>query len=125
MKTVNISSVIKTPIKDPTTTSNAEWTSESTLLCAVINAIIKLSIIHIGSSVIKDIAVDNEKAKALCPLGIPPFSGVPSPKIDFIIIVTMQTITNTINIVYGCDSFILLSTIRDILDKYNIKYIGI
>ena len=63
------------------------------------NASKKLSNMHIGSSVIKDIAVARENPNALWPLGIPPFKGVPSPKIAFAIIVTIHTITNTINIV--------------------------
>jgi hypothetical protein len=63
---------------------------------------------QIGSSVINDIAVAIENPKALWPLGIPPFNGVPSPNIAFAIIVTIHTITRTINIVYGSEFFTLL-----------------
>ncbi len=104
---VNISRVINIPKIAPTKTSKVECTSESTLLCAVIKAIIKLRTIHIGSSVINDIAVAIENAKALWPLGIPPLRGVPSPNTAFIITVNIHTTTNTINIVYGSELFIL------------------
>ena len=52
-----------------------------------------------GSSVINEIAVAIENERALCPLGIPPLNGVPSPKIDFIIKVAKTTNTNAINII--------------------------
>ena len=48
---------------------------------------------HIGSSVKRAITVAIEKDNALCPLGMPPFNGVPSPNIAFTIIVANVTIT--------------------------------
>ena len=74
---------------------------------------------HTGSSVINDIAVAIEKDNALCPLGIPPFNGVPSPNIALTITVKIDTITRTIKIVYGCDPFILFNNIRDISDNLS------
>lgn len=100
------------------------WTSESTLLCAVMNASKKLSNIQIGSSVIKDIAVAIENPKALWPLGIPPFKGVPSPNIALAIIVAMHTIANTISIVYGSEFLTLVINTYDKLASLsqNITY---
>ena len=59
---VNIKSVKSTPKIPPTTTSNTECTSESTLLWAVIKAIRYANIMHIDFSVISAIAVDIENA---------------------------------------------------------------
>ena len=61
----------------------------------------------IGSSVIKAIVVAIENAIALCPLGMPPFNGVPSPNIAFTINVVIDTNISTKNIKYGSEFFIL------------------
>ncbi len=53
---------------------------------------------QIGFSVINAIAVEIENANALCPLGIPPFKGVPSPKIAFILIYNLNIVNiNKVN----------------------------
>ena len=98
-KEMNVHEKKKNDEEWATITSNTVCTSESTLLCAVIMAKRKLSSIHVGSSVISEIAVAIENPNALCPLGIPPLRGVPTKKIAFTIIVAMHTITSTINIV--------------------------
>lgn len=109
IKILKSKTVISIPITPPTKTSRTECTSESTLLCATIKAKRKESIIDNGSSLCyKGYGSSKENAMAECPrLGIPPFKGVPSPKIAFTIIVIKQTSISNINIVYGLELLIL------------------